>query len=185
MSNPAQAASAVSPRPLTTVSPTGSEGRPPGETVGASPVLSALLILLVMVLVTVGLNPNREEFRWFLQLRRPAWLTFERWIPLIWLVIYGCFYGSALISWMASSRWDLMAGYLLLLVLVQSYTLVICRTRRLRNGTVLGFLGWAWGIAVAIAVAPVSRIGCLLLVPYLLWSPVGTYVTWQMQRINR
>ena len=25
----------------------------------------------------------------------------------------------------------------------------------------------------------------LLLLPYLLWSPVGTLVTWQMQRLNR
>jgi benzodiazapine receptor len=24
-----------------------------------------------------------------------------------------------------------------------------------------------------------------LLVPYLLWSPIGTLVTWQMQRLNR
>ena len=185
MLNPIQAVSAALPRPLTTVSPTGSAGRPAGATVGASPVLSALLILLVMVLVTVGLTPNREEFRWFLQLLRPVWLTFERWIPLIWLVIYSCFYGSALMSWMASGRWDLMAGYLLLLVLVQSYTVLICRTRRLRNGTVIGFLGWVWGIALAIAVVPVSRVSWLLLLPYLLWSPVGTYVTWRMQRINR
>jgi tryptophan-rich sensory protein len=25
----------------------------------------------------------------------------------------------------------------------------------------------------------------VLLVPFLLWSPVGTLVTWQMQRLNR
>jgi tryptophan-rich sensory protein len=25
----------------------------------------------------------------------------------------------------------------------------------------------------------------LLLIPFLLWSPVGTLVTWQMQRLNR
>ncbi|MEB3262394.1 MAG: sensory protein, partial [Cyanobacteriota bacterium] len=25
----------------------------------------------------------------------------------------------------------------------------------------------------------------LLLLPYLLWSPIGTLVTWQMQRLNR
>ncbi len=147
-------------------------------------MLAALLILLVMAGITVGLNPRREEFRWFLQLRRPRWLTFERWIPLIWLVIYGCFYASALISWNASGRWDLLAGYLLLLVLVQSYTLVICRTRRLRNGTAIGFIGWVWGLALAIAVAPVSVPAWLLLLPYLLWSPVGTWVTWQMQRLN-
>ncbi len=147
-------------------------------------MLAALLILLVMAVVTVGLTPRREEFRWFLQLRRPAWLTFERWIPLIWLVIYACFYGSALSSWNASGRGDLLAGYLLLLVLVQSYTLVICRTRRLRNGTAIGFIGWVWGLALTIAVAPVSGASWLLLLPFLLWSPVGTLVTWQMQRIN-
>ncbi len=158
--------------------------RPVGATSPGSMVLSALVILLVMVLVALPLNPSREEFRWFLQLRRPSWLTFEGWIPLIWLVIYGCFYASALICWSASRRWDLMAGYLLLLVLVQSYTLVICRTRRLRNGTVIGLLGWVWGIALTIAVAPVSTTAWLLLLPYLLWSPVGTFVTWQMQRIN-
>jgi tryptophan-rich sensory protein len=148
-------------------------------------VLAALLILVVMAVITVGLNPRRDEFRWFLQLRRPGWLTFERWIPLIWLVIYACFYASALISWNASFRWDLLVGYLLLLVLVQSYTLVICRTRRLRNGTAIGFIGWVWGLALAIAVAPVSTASWWLLLPYLLWSPVGTLVTWQMQRINR
>jgi tryptophan-rich sensory protein len=25
----------------------------------------------------------------------------------------------------------------------------------------------------------------LLLLPYLIWSPVGTFVTWQMQKLNR
>jgi benzodiazapine receptor len=35
-----------------------------------------------------------------------------------------------------------MAGYLLLLVLVQSYTCLICRTRRLANGTAVGYAGW-------------------------------------------
>ncbi len=148
-------------------------------------MLAALLILVVMAVITVGLNPRRDEFRWFLQLRRPAWLTFERWIPLIWLVIYACFYASALISWNASGRWDLLAGYLLLLVLVQSYTLVICRTRHLRNGTAIGFIGWVWGLALAIAVEPVNTASRWLLLPYLIWSPVGTLVTWQMQRINR
>jgi tryptophan-rich sensory protein len=34
-------------------------------------------------------------------------------------------------------------------------------------------------------VAPHSQPALLLLIPYLLWSPVGTLVTWQMQRLNR
>ena len=144
-----------------------------------------LVILLVLVAVVAGLNPNRSQFSWFLQLRRPAWLTFERWIPLIWITIYACFYASALQAWNASWSLPLLAGYLLLLVLVQSYTWLICRTRRLANGTVVGFAGWAWGVALAVIVLGSSRNAALLLLPYLLWSPVGTLVTWQMQRLNR
>jgi tryptophan-rich sensory protein len=143
-----------------------------------------LVILVAMVLVTLLLNPSKEEFGWFLRLRRPAWLTFERWIPVIWVAIYLCFYASALIAWRASGSWALMGAYLALLLLVQSYTLVICRSRRLANGTVVGFLGWVWGMALAVGVTPLSPPAALLLVPYLLWSPVGTFVTWRMQRLN-
>lgn len=143
-----------------------------------------LVILVAMVLVTLLLNPSKEEFGWFLRLRRPRWLTFERWIPVIWVAIYLCFYASALLAWRASGSWVLMGAYLLLLLLVQSYTLVICRSRRLANGTVVGFLGWVWGMALAVGVTPLSPPAALLLVPYLLWSPVGTFVTWRMQRLN-
>jgi len=143
-----------------------------------------LVILVAMVLVTLLLNPSKEGFGWFLRLRRPRWLTFERWIPVIWVAIYLCFYASALLAWRASGRWVLMGAYLVLLLLVQSYTLVICRSRRLANGTVVGFLGWVWGMALAVGVTPLSPPAALLLLPYLLWSPVGTFVTWRMQRLN-
>jgi tryptophan-rich sensory protein len=146
---------------------------------------AAVVILLVMVAVGVLLNPSREQFAWFLRLRRPAWLTFEGLIPLIWIAIYACFYASALLSWNDSWSWGLMAGYLVLLLLVQSYTWLICRSRRLANGTAVGLAGWLWGVALAVLVQPHSTVAVLLLIPFLLWSPVGTLVTWQMQRLNR
>jgi translocator protein len=71
------------------------------------------------------------------------------------------------------------------LVLVQSYTLVICRSRSLGRGTAIGFAGWVWGMALTLAVASVSSLAAALLLPYLLWSPVGTWVTWQMRQLNR
>ena len=146
---------------------------------------AALLILVVMVAVAAGLNPSREQFAWFLRLRRPAWLGFEGLIPLIWLAIYICFYASAVLAWMASWSWALMAGYLCLLLLVQGYTWLICRTRSLAKGTAIGLAGWLWGGALTVLVLGPSPVAALLLVPYLLWSPVGTLVTWQMQRLNR
>lgn len=148
-------------------------------------MVAALLILLVMVVVAVTLNPSREDFAWFLRLRRPAWLTFEGLIPLIWIAIYACFYASALLAWNSRGSGWLMAGYLGLLVLVQSYTAVICRSRRLANGTAIALAGWVWGVALTLVLIPQSRLAGILLIPYLLWSPVGTLVTWQMQRLNR
>ena len=146
---------------------------------------AAIVILLVIGTLVVVIMPSREEFAWFLRLRRPRWLGFEGLIPLIWLAIYGCFYASALLVWNRTTSWGLMAGYLLLLVLVQSYTWLICRTRRLANGTAVGLAGWIWGVALTLVVAGSSQPAALLLIPYLLWSPVGTLVTWQMQRLNR
>ena len=146
---------------------------------------AAIVILLVIGTLVVVIMPSQEEFAWFLRLRRPSWLSFEGLIPVIWVLIYGCFYASALLAWNRTASWALMGGYLLLLVLVQSYTWLICRTRRLANGTRVGFAGWAWGVALALIVLDSSRSAALLLLPYLLWSPVGTLVTWQMQRLNR
>lgn len=40
-------------------------------------------------------------------------------------------------------------------------------------------------MALAVVIWPHSVAAVGLLIPYLLWSPVGTLVTWQMQRINR
>ena len=148
-------------------------------------MVAALLLLLVMFGVGVVLNPSQKQFEWFIRLRRPAWLTFEGLIPLIWIGIYACFYTSALLAWNASWSWGLMGGYLGLLVLVQGYTWLICTTRRLANGSVIGLAGWVWGVALALVVFPHSGAAVFLLLPYLLWSPVGTLVTWQMQRLNR
>ena len=148
-------------------------------------MVAALLILVVMVGVGLAINPSRQQFDWFLRLRRPAWLTFEGLIPLIWISIYACFFASALLCWNASWSWGQMGGYLGLLLLVQSYTWLICSTRSLANGTAVGLMGWVWGVALAVVIWPHSVAAVGLLIPYLLWSPVGTLVTWQMQRINR
>ena len=146
-----------------------------------------LTILLVMGLTIAVLTTSRQQFAWFLRLRRPRWLTFERWIPLIWSVIYLCFYASALLRWQVGGTTAslTMAAYLVLLVLVQSYTLLICRTRRLVWGTAAGLAGWFWGLGLALALLAASRPASLPLVPFLLWSPIGTFVTWRMQKLNR
>ena len=53
------------------------------------------------------------------------------------------------------------------------------------KGTAIGFAGWVWGIALTMAVVMQRPAAAALLVPYLVWGPVGTWVTWQMRQLNR
>ncbi|MGL5032536.1 MAG: TspO/MBR family protein [Microcystaceae cyanobacterium] len=129
-----------------------------------------------------------QNLRWFNRLRRPVWLTFEWAIPWIWISIFICGAWSATALWYAAphqtSTWVLLASYIILEILILAYTPVMCRLRSLRVGTAIGAAGFFWGLGIAIFVFPVSPLAFGLLVPYLLWSPIGTYVTWAMIPLN-
>lgn len=148
-----------------------------------------LLIFLAMLAVTLLIVPSRADYQWFLKLRRPRWCHFEGTAPLLVAAIYLCFYASAVLVWESvrprEQPWPWMAGYLLLVVLVQSCTWVICRTRRLATGTAMGFIGWMWGMALTAMVASINGPAAALLVPYLIWSPLGSLLNWQIERLNR
>lgn len=144
-----------------------------------------LLILVLMEGVILLINPTRKDFAWYQGLRRPGWVTFSTSIPLIWLLIHVGFYVSSLVSWQARSNWGLVLAYILLLVLVEGYTWMMCRTRRLGTGTLLCLVGWAYGLILAVALLSVSPLAAALLLPYLLWAPLEALITWEMRRLNR
>ena len=129
-----------------------------------------------------------RDISWFNRLRRPPWLTFEWAIPWIWISIFICGAISAILLWQTapneSRTWTLMAGYLLLEVMIMAYTPVMCKLRSLKVGTIIGATGFFIGLVLTIFVFPVSEIAGKFLIPYLLWSPIGTYVTWAMIPLN-
>jgi len=147
---------------------------------------SWLAISTVALLVAIAINKLfPTEYRWFNRLRRPDWLTFERAIPLIWTFIFICLVWSAVVVWNTlGGTWQLMAIYLLLEIAIMSYTPVMTQLRSLRVGVIIGGTGFFIGLFLAILVFPVSSVAGWLLVPYLLWSPIGTYVTWEMMQLN-
>ncbi|MBD2663079.1 TspO and MBR like protein [Richelia sinica FACHB-800] len=142
----------------------------------------AFLIALAGNLVT----PSDRQ--WFRRLIRPRWLFFEALIPFIWTVIFICGAWSAYIVWEkdpgSTTTWLMMGLYILLEVITMAYTPVMCRVRKLTIGTILGGTGLIICVLVTLAVLAVSGLAALLLLPYLCWSPIGTYTTWQMGRLN-
>ncbi len=152
-------------------------------------IKSWMVIAGVAFLVALGANfITPGDRKWFKRLQRPRWLTFEAAIPLIWTVIFVCGGWSAYIVWEkdpgSSKTWILMGLYLLLEIVTVAYTPAMFRTRSLRVGTIIGASGFAIAVILAIAVFFVSGWATLLLVPYLLWSPIGTYTTKVMERLN-
>lgn len=143
-------------------------------------------VTLLVALASGLISPR--DVKWFKRLQRPRWLTFEPAIPIIWTVIFICGAWSAYIVWEkepgTQKTWLLMAFYLLVEVVIIAYTPVMFRFQSLRTGTIIGGVGAILGLILTLCVWPVSGWAALLLVPYLIWSPIGTYTTWEMIRLN-
>jgi translocator protein len=150
---------------------------------------SWLTVGAIAVLVAAPLSRlSSRERRWFNGLRRPRWLTFERAIPIIWISIFICGAASANIVWSdqpgTGPTWGLMGLYLALEVVTLAYTPVMCKRRSLGTGTLLGAAGFVVGAVLFGFVLQRSNLAAGLLVPFLLWSPIGTFVTWKMMQLN-
>ena len=140
-----------------------------------------------MVALTSNLIMPRD-IKWFKRLQRPRWLTFEAAIPVIWITVFICGAWSAYIIWETEPgsvrTWLLMGAYLLLELITCAYTPVMLRLRSLKLGTIIGGTGAILGVLLTLAVLPISGWAAVLLLPYLAWSPIGTYTTWQMMHLN-
>jgi len=150
---------------------------------------SWLIIGGLATIVAFALNRlSVDDIRWFNRLRRPRWLIFEGAIPFIWIFIFICGGWSAYIVWEKNPgsfhTWLLMGFYLLVEITIMAYTPVMCKFRSLKVGTIIGGLGFILGLILFLMVVFVSFWAAFLLVPYLLWSPIGTYVTWAMIPLN-
>jgi translocator protein len=152
-------------------------------------IKSWMVIGVVTFLVALGssfLKPS--DVKWFRRLRRPDWLVFEPAIPVIWTIIFICGAWSAYIVWEAApgtpQTWWLMGAYLLLELVIVAYPPATLWLRSLKTGTLVGGIGSIIGLILTLVVWKVSGWAALLLVPYLLWSPIGTYTTWEMARLN-
>jgi tryptophan-rich sensory protein len=144
-------------------------------------------VTLLLAIAIGSLTPPAGA-KWFNRLRRPQWLTFEQAIPVIWTVVFVCGAWSAYLVWEAtpdnSQAWFLMVLYVLLELVTLAYSPAMFALRRLKVGTMIGATGLILAILLAIAVFPISEWATLLLLPYLIWSPIGTYTTWQMMQLN-
>jgi tryptophan-rich sensory protein len=144
-----------------------------------------LLILIIVLVITLVVNPTERDYVWYRSLRRPAWISRHPWVALAWPLISVGFYGSALAFWQEAGSWSWVAVYALLLVLLRSPRWLICRLHNLSAGLPVGLLGWALTLVLALIVRPASPLASGLLLPVLVWTPVEAAITLRMVGLNR
>lgn len=148
-----------------------------------------MTIGVITLLVAFGSFLIRpRDLPWVTRLDRPKWLFFEPAIPLIWTVVFIAGAWSATLVWEQQpgslKTWLLMVLYLTVEIITVAYIPATVRSHNLAVGTVLGALGVIFGMILTLLVFPISSQAALLLLPYLVWSPIGTYTTKQMIDLN-
>ena len=143
-------------------------------------------ITFLVALGSALLRPR--DLKWGKRLERPKWLFFEPAIPFIWTIVFFSGAASALIIWEQEpgslKTWLLMGWYLVLEIVTVAYIPATLRFRSLTVGTVLGATGLILGIILALTVFPMSQSAALFLLPYIIWTPIGTYTTREMIDLN-
>jgi translocator protein len=150
------------------------------------PWMAIATVTFLVAVCSFFITPR--DVKWFARLTRPRWLVFEPLIPFIWTTIFVCGAISANIVWQknpgAFTTWLFMGCYLLLEIVTVAYIPMMLKFRHLRLGEYIGSVGIILGVLLTIFVFPVSQLAALLLIPYLLWSPVGTYTTEELIQLN-
>lgn len=153
-------------------------------------IKSWMAIATISFLISMCAIPliTPSDIKWYKNLHRPTWLTFEAFIPVIWTVILVCGVISADLVWNQEigifKSWLTMAFYLILEIVIIAYVPITLRSRNLKLGTWVGLTGFGLGILLTLGVWQISESAALLLLPYLIWSPIGSYTTWALARLN-
>ena len=152
-------------------------------------IKSWMVIAAVTLLVAFGsffFKPR--DLVWGAYLKRPKWLVFEPAIPIIWTIVFVCGTKSAIRIWendpASLKTWLFMGGYLLLEIATVAYIPATLRLRSLKAGTILGATGLILGVLLTLAVWSISGQAALLLLPYVIWSAIGTNATSEMIEEN-
>lgn len=143
---------------------------------------------ITFIVALGGALVKPRDIPWAARLERPKWLFFEPAIPLIWTAIFACGAWSATLVWQQEPgslrTWLLMGIYLLLEIVTVAYIPATLQFRSLSIGTLLGGTGFVLGSLLALSVWTTTPNAALLLLPYVVWSPIGTYATRRMMDLN-
>lgn len=125
---------------------------------------------------------------WYHALRRPSWKPPDWAFGPVWTTIFTLAAISGAMAWSADTRPEprraLLIAYGVNVVFNIAWSAIFFRMRRPDWAFVEVIFLWSSVLALVIVTAPISTTAALLLLPYLIWVSVASYLNLTIVRLN-
>jgi len=125
---------------------------------------------------------------WYRGLRKPSWQPPDWLFAPAWTLIYVATATAAVLAWRGASapgvRTTLLILFEINVVLNFLWTPLFFRLKRPDWAFLEVIPLWLSCLSLVIAVWPVSRLGGILLLPYLTWVAFAAFLNWTIVRLN-
>jgi len=135
-----------------------------------------------------GLLTSRAIKEWYGGLRKPSWNPPDWAFGPIWTILYILMAISAWLVWEeGDTQWRLipLSIFSIQLALNVVWSGVFFYKRMILGGLVEVLALWAAILATIIAFWSASTIAAILLIPYLIWVSIASYLNYTIWRLNR
>jgi tryptophan-rich sensory protein len=148
----------------------------------------ALAVILTASFATAMTAAVSRPGAWYAALEKPWW-TPPNWLfPIAWSIMYALMSAAAFLVWRFAEPGEAvvpLSVYALQLALNALWSPVFFRMRRMGLGYLVVVLLWLAVLATVVLFYPVSYWACVMMLPYLLWVTVASFLNLSVWRLNR
>jgi benzodiazapine receptor len=146
-------------------------------------------VLIVLVAGSVGTLATLSQITtWYVALAKPAWTPPNDWFGPIWSTLYILMGIALFLVWRQGlDRRDVRFAVLIFavqLILNVLWSVVFFGMHSLLGGFILIMLLWIAILANIIAFYVISKPAGLLLVPYIIWVSIASYLNYSVYLLN-
>jgi translocator protein len=148
-----------------------------------------IVVAAVAAIVVAALGATVSDIGpWYLQLQKPDWNPPNAAFGIIWTIIFSLCAVSGVTAWLKvqdrRSGDALLSTFALNGFLNVLWSLLCFRLHRLDWSMIEVVFLWFSIVAMIVVAGRLSRLAGWLLVPYLVWVSIASYLNWELLRMN-
>lgn len=151
--------------------------------------VSAIAFIVTFLLFSVSGMLFRLDRNWYNTLVKPKWTPSGAVIGLIWIVLYGCISLATAIVVDALPVWQWPYGLIVLFLtnwfFNQTFTYWMFAKKNLYAAYLTALLTFSTACLLMVGYGDIVWLAGLLLIPYVLWTAIASYLAWSIYGANK